>query len=354
MEKTKKYVFLVHWVELWNLALPFWKRLNEARNKKFMILLLLPLYIILFPVSIYFLLSRKAYDIVDGGFEFEFKKMKFEGQIWIIRNVAWHFLFRVLYPRINYNIKKAVLDAQASGAELVGLGALTKDIRVNNGGLDIKKELGGKLKIPLVHGDTLTTATVFYKIMNFFIEGKIMMTDNIFIIGPTSKIGSALSILLARTGFDVWLYTSSYRRFKELCKRAGSASKRMHYSDNLNNGKFCRIWITGKAKPKGRRLVKHLPENSFVFNFSVPNPLNRSCLEKKNCVLYEAGLIGYKHKNIPIHFHMRLFPGQTYSCNVAAMLALIFETGEELGEVDPDEVEYVCLLARHAGFILPI
>lgn len=63
------------------------------------------------------------------------------------------------HERINNHIRAAILEGEAAGAKVVGLGALNKAEFLNAGGSIFVKEMP-HLKTRVVHGNTLTTAVI--------------------------------------------------------------------------------------------------------------------------------------------------------------------------------------------------
>jgi hypothetical protein len=150
--RRKGFAFLAHRVEVWNWLLNFRMFDHLHRNSK-----LRWLWIWLWPicgiVSVFQIFSRSGFETVD---EFQFNNMK--SQTILLRNYAWHFLFKRTRQMIRQRILKAVLVAQKEN-DVIGLGALTKAEWLTKGGRWIVDQLGDRINAALVHGDTLTAAT---------------------------------------------------------------------------------------------------------------------------------------------------------------------------------------------------
>ena len=148
-----KFIFLAHWVEPWTWLLRFVPDLHDHPEKAGRYSWMAPAYL---PASAASLFSWRNYEVVD---RFDFAH-GLRGETWLLPNYAWHFALPRHRDRIRERILNAALDAQASGAKVLGLGALTKDETLTRGGSWIVEKAGSRLKIPIVHGDTLTAHVV--------------------------------------------------------------------------------------------------------------------------------------------------------------------------------------------------
>lgn len=292
----------------------------------------------------------------NGGFEkvdnFNFGPL--EGETILLRNYAWHFILKPYRSQIQKRILNAVLYAQYNGSNVIGLGALTKAEWLTKGGLWITEALGDRLKIPVVHGDTLTSVTVIEQAKRALQKG--MLDGPVLITGGTSKIGRAVALALAQEGITVLMLTKSKKRFEQI-KSESSKPNKVVLCHNLNNKivKSSRLWITGKAIPGGLKLLSFIPDGAKILNFSVPNPL--ADYQKKNTrgiTFEECGLLGYDTDLNHFNFNMRLKPGITYACHAGTMVhAKNGWSHNEVGHVHMDTLEEVWDSARALGFFLP-
>lgn len=348
MEKRSdlpKFTFLVHWVENWNLALHWSQALRKnPKLKKFW----LPLWPLFALMSLFYLFGKKSHQVID---RFTFDD-KLEGEIRILRNLGWHFFVKNQRNKIKKRILDAVLMAQAEGSQVVGLGALNKAEWLTAGGKWIVDSLGDKLKIPVVHGDTLTAATICKMLLSVL---QIHNQNKVFLTGATSKIGRALALVVVTKKVTVKCYTSSQKRFDDLQKEAGENGIYLVRAKNLTDGADCNIWLTGKAIPAGKKLLKAIPQKAIVVNFSVPNPLSESALKKRpDLRVVEGGLLAYDTAKTNFSFTMRLKSGLTYACHAGTMVhAHKGWKHHEVGPVKISDLAPTWKAAEELGFFIP-
>ena len=346
MEKNS-FAFLAHRVEPWNWLLNF-RIFNHLQRRPGLHWLWICLFWVYVPVSIVQAFGKKSFDVVD---RFRFNGMK--SQTILLRNYAWHFLFPSLRKKIRQRILLAVLSAQREN-EVIGLGALTKAEWLTKGGRWIVDELGDKLRSKLVHGDTLTAATCI-KQANLLIK-KHKISTPVFVTGATSKIGRAVVLVLALNKIQVKMYTKSRERGIAITKEAGRFSQYIKISDSLEDGKDCKLWLIGKSKPSRSVLLRKIPRNAFVVNFSVPNPLGEGNEKpRKDLLVVEGGLLSYDPNKTNLRFTMRLRPGITYACHAATMVHC--HKGwqhHEVDKVDLKALKDVWNASKEIGFFLPL
>ena len=343
MPEKKKFLFLAHWVENWNWLLWFIHSLHKKPENASRWSFLSPLYYLM---SIFYALGRKSYDEVDN-----FKFGKIEGHTWLIRNFGWHFMIGRFRKTIQKRILDAILQAQAQGYSVIGLGALTKAEWLTAGGKWIVDELGDRLHTPIVHGDTLTAATVYHKAVELIEK---MPVTSIFITGATSKIGRAVTLLLATKGYKVFMYSDSADRVNDIKSEAGKYAENIIHAKALSDGSGCLLWITGKSIPSGKKLLKYVPKGATLLNFSVPDPVTTTDLKGYDINHVEGGLLSYEHSNTTLHFTMRLRPGITYACHAGTMVhAYKGWKFHEVSHVDLDMIDETWNAAKELGFKLP-
>lgn len=247
---------------------------------------------------------------------------------------------------------KTVLEAQRE-SDVIGLGALTKAEWLTQGGQWIVDTLGDALRVPIVHGDTLTAAAVCRQLESIIGERKV--DEPIFITGATSKIGRAVVLWLARQGIDVLMFTESMERFEEIRAEAGPDVARVLRAESMEEGSKSSIWVTGKAWPGGERLLKALPKKAVVINFSVPNPIDETVfIRRPDVTAMEGGLLAYDPATTDLAFTMRLVPGLTYACHAGTMVhACKGWKHHEVGAVDLSMLTEVWQAAQELGFYLP-
>jgi len=346
MERNGNIAFLAHRVETWNALLDSWFFSHLHKNPKlhWLWIWLAPLY---WAVSIISLFTRRGYDVVD-----EFRFFGTKSQTVLLQNYGWHFLKKLrLRGLIQRRILKTVIAIQEKN-EVIGLGALTKDEELTQGGQWIVDKLGKRLTAWITHGDTLTAAGTLKTIDAVM---KYCFEPIVFITGPTSKIGRAIVLKLAENQVSVKLFTKSERRFSEIMAEAGKFGKFLTRATSLKDGAECQLWLTGKSNPSGRKLLRAIPKGAVVINFSVPNPLGENRERPRADLLaIEGGLLAYDSRQTDLRFTMRLRPGRTYACHAAAVVhAANGWKFHEVGQVELSQLKIVWEAAQELGFFLP-
>jgi len=344
-DRKPDFIFLAHWVETWNWLLKFVHELHRNPQHARRWMWLWPVYAV---VSLVYLFRRTAYSLVD--------RFIFEGEVgetMLLTNFGWHFALRRLQLLIRRRILQAVLAAEVRGAKVIGLGALTKAEWLTEGGAWITRAIPN-LKARIVHGDTLTAAVVIRQALQLIKRFSLNIWP-VFITGATSKIGRAVTLLLLQQDIRVIMFTESDERFEEMKAEAGKNGRLLERAVSLEDGRSCLFWITGKAFPDGKTILRHLPQDGIVLNFSVPDPLSPRLLRHRQDVRhFDGGLIGYKRERLPIEFTMRLTHGLTYACHAGTMVhALKRWRWHEVGPVDLNRVDEVWKAAKNLGFFLP-
>lgn len=348
--RRNRYAFVAHWVETWNFWLLISNDLQQHPEHAWRWAFLWP---VAFVISIILMVGKKTHDVVD---RFLFGD-NLAGEIVVVRFFAYQFMVKQLNlrNRIRKKILQTVLDVQ-DRVDVVGLGALCKDESLVQGGEWIVKKLGGQLRVPIVHGDTLTAAAVIQRARQlmklFHLEGK-----PIVLTGSTSKIGRAIALEFARRGVKVFMYTQSQERFKAIQNEAEENGRNLYFLNRLEHAAgVARLYITGKAnKGADKQLMKVLPLNAVVLNFAVPDPLSSRLLRARPDIHhFDGGLMGFDPKSTTLEFNMRLLNWLTYACHAGtAVHAAEGWTHNEVGQVQMDQLERVWNAAYRNGFYLP-
>ena len=348
--KQPKMVFIAHWVENWNYLLWWFKFLHKHPQYRYLLIWFWPVYSLM---SLVYLLGKKSFDVVDCFFFGQDEGRQIIGSTILTRNFGWHFFLPNQRSKIRQRIIDAVLYAQDWGADVIGLGALTKDERITQGGRWLVEHLGDRLRIPIVHGDTLTAAAVIRQILA--LVEKYQIKTPIFLTGSTSKIGRAVAIALARRGLKVQMFTTDEDRFKKIQDEAGESGGNLSWAEFLSQGSKSTLWVTGKSIPSSKELYRYIPEGGVVLNFAVPNPLSRRDFKRrKDLKVYEGGLLAYDPEKTTLRFTMRLKPGLTYACHAGTFVhAYKGWRDHEVGPVDVDKLDEVWQAAEELGFSLP-
>ncbi|OHA58141.1 MAG: hypothetical protein A2607_01505 [Candidatus Vogelbacteria bacterium RIFOXYD1_FULL_42_15] len=341
--------FIAHYVENWNWLLK-WRLFHFLHQKPENHVYTEWLWPIYSTAAVWEMFGHKAFDVVDN-FQFD---NNVRCRTVLLRNFGWQFFVPQIRNRIRERILEAVLDAQKH-VEVIGLGALIKDESLTKGGEWIVQMLGDQLKTPIVHGDTLTAATVFGQITRLRQKRDAGQDESVMITGSTSKIGRAVVLLLARNGIRVKMYTLNQDRFDSIKQEAGTDGVNIEWASSLADGKNCYLWVTGKSVPRGNDLLGFIPHGADVINFAVPNPVSTHSTEHRfDLNFHEGGLLAYDGKRTDLHFTMRLRPGLTYACHAGTIVhASNHWTHHEVGQVSIEQVESVWKSALDLGFYLP-
>mgnify|MGYP001599440336 CR=1 FL=1 len=347
MHQTRKFVFIAHYVEPWNWLLNF-KLFAFLHKRSGLPFFLIPIYyLICIPVSVFFFFRKEPFKVVDSYRVNE----KVYGYTILINNFGWHFLFKSHYECIRQRILAAALFAQNQlNVDVVGLGALTKDETLTQGGKWLQAQNG--IRIPIVHGDTCTAWFVIKRLEEIYVEhGR---ERPIALIGPTSKIGRAILLHLATRGYVFKAYTNSRKRFLEIQQELPESYRaNLVHVTNLEDALDCRVWVTGKNKPSGETLIKFVPKGSAVLNFSVPDPLDVKNLSARKDICHVDGGLVSMPETSEMSYMMRLKWPLTYACAAGTMThAQHGWNASEVGEVQTDRLEEVGLECEKMGFRL--
>lgn len=342
----KSFYFVAHRVESWNRLLDFrlFKPLHKNPKLHWFLVWLAPFYWISSFVSLF---AKKGHEVVD---EFHFAGMK--SQTILLKNYGWHFKFDRIREKIQQRILETILCTQKKGG-VIGLGALIKDEKLTQGGQWIVDQLGDRLTVPLVHGDT-ATAVVALKQFDAIRE-KYSINSPIFITGSTSKIGRVICLVLAKNKIVVKMFTRDQGRFLSIKKEAGEFGEYLIRASSLRDGQDCQLWLTGKSEPSGKKLLRAIPQGAIVENFSVPNPLWENKLHPRSDITaIEGGLLEYDPSKTDLAFTMRLGPRRVYAC-LAGVAVQAYQgwTDHEVGPVDLDMLPVVWEVSQEIGFWLP-
>ena len=181
-------------------------------------------------------------------------------ETWCMPRYAIHYFLKREHKAINGIIADAIRNADEKGIKVIGLGALNKAENVNCGGELFVKQMP-KLKINVVHGNTLTAACILNEID--------ASTKEVFLTGSTSKLGRACALYLARKGIDVLMLTSAKARFDAIANECDEVHrKHLKHCTSLADGKHCKTWIVGKWLAKQDQ--KHAPAGTYFHQFVVP------------------------------------------------------------------------------------
>ncbi|KKU13179.1 MAG: hypothetical protein UX20_C0029G0004 [Candidatus Magasanikbacteria bacterium GW2011_GWC2_45_8] len=362
VKMNKGFVFIAHYVEVWNWWLNF-RIFSFLHRRPELHVWLLPFWPIALLASVWYLLGKKPFNVVDtykvnkdGGLQ------ELTGHTILIRTFAWHFAFANKFPQIRERILMAAVYAQNElKVDVIGLGALTKAEWLTAGGKWLSEQDG--IRVPVVHGDTATAWFVAERVEEVY--RRFGFTGPIAVIGPTSKIGRAVILHLVAKGYEFLCYTDSADRFAAIRREIpGHKQNQMRRATVLNELSQCGFWLIGKAKPSGSALCNAIPRGAVVINFSVPDPLTPRWLSRRPDIRHFDGGLTTLPLGCTLTFGMRLpvrtlpngmTDGSIYACWTGTVLHAILGWQEhEVGEVKMDELGQVADEANKLGICLPV
>lgn len=346
MDQGKKFAFIAHYVETWNWLLNH-RAFGFLHTHPEWRVFLLPLYPLCWLMSVWYLVGRKPFQVVDSYYVND----QLKGYTILINNFAWHFLLPGYHETIRQRILAATLFAQNElGVHVVGLGALTKAETLTRGGAWLAQQ--PEVTVPIVHGDTCTAWFVIKQIEAIVHEAG--RNKTIAVVGPTSKVGRAIMLYLAIRGFVFKAYTRSLDRFLEIqAELPPHLQKNLIHIQDLAEASDCPIWITGKSKPEGKKLLSFIPPGATLINFAVPDPLSLADLERRKDLTHIEGGLAQTPASCNMRFTMRLRSHITYACTAGTMVhAWNRWRSCEVSEVKIEMLEPIGLACEELGLTL--
>ena len=259
---------------------------------------------------------------------------------WVTPAWGFQFFIKSEFNHINRQIERAILEADATGTKVIGLGALNKNEALNGGGqLFVDKH--PNLRVRVVHGNTLTAAAILKKIPADVKE--------IFLTGSTSKLGRAIALYLSARGVKVVMYTTARDRFEKIRAEAREEHRELLVqATTLEEGSGIKDWVVGKFC-SARDQVK-APKHATFHQFVVP-PLEES---RRDCAYTD--LPAFKLPKEAKDFRsceMTMERGHVHACHAGALVhALEGWTYNEVGAIDHTKIDVTWDAAVKHGFAL--
>ena len=259
---------------------------------------------------------------------------------WVTPAWGFQFFIKSEFNHINRQIERAILEADATGTKVIGLGALNKNEALNGGGqLFVDKH--PNLRVRVVHGNTLTAAAILKKIPADVKE--------IFLTGSTSKLGRAIALYLSARGVRVVMYTTAKDRFEKIRAEAKEEHRELLVqATTLEEGSGIKDWVVGKFC-SARDQVK-APKHATFHQFVVP-PLEES---RRDCAYTD--LPAFKLPKEAKDFRsceMTMERGHVHACHAGALVhALEGWTYNEVGAIDHTKIDATWDAAMKHGFAL--
>ena len=259
---------------------------------------------------------------------------------WVTPAWGFQFFIKSEFNHINRQIERAILQADATGTKVIGLGALNKNEALNGGGqLFVDKH--PNLRVRVVHGNTLTAAAILKKIPADVKE--------IFLTGSTSKLGRAIALYLSARGVRVVMYTTAKDRFEKIKAEAREEHRELLVqATTLEEGSGIKDWVVGKFC--SARDQAKAPKHATFHQFVVP-PLEES---RRDCVYTD--LPAFKLPKEAKDFRsceMTMERGHVHACHAGALVhALEGWTYNEVGAIDHTKIDVTWDAAVKHGFAL--
>jgi hypothetical protein len=312
-------------------------------------------------------------------------------ETWVTPAWGFQFFIRSEFKHINAKIERAILDADARGVRVLGLGALNKNEALNGGGAFFVQKHEKNLKnTKVVHGNTLTAAAIIDKIPKDVKE--------IFLTGATSKLGRAIALYMAtKKNCRVLMCTTSEERFEKIkmecpekfrhllfrvnnaeekveimeenaasMKKSGSFLSRRGSTKNINNnreeeetkekndtitnyssGRTCRNWVVGRHCDKNEQSLA--PSGTTFHQFVVP-PIPET---RSDCAYTDLPAFRLPEKETKDFktCEMTMERGCVHACHAGALIhALEGWQHHEVGAIDPEKIDVTWKASKKHGF----
>eukprot|EP00656_Telonema_subtile_P015855 TRINITY_DN18340_c0_g1_i1.p1 TRINITY_DN18340_c0_g1~~TRINITY_DN18340_c0_g1_i1.p1 ORF type:complete len:834 (+),score=135.68 TRINITY_DN18340_c0_g1_i1:456-2957(+) len=263
-------------------------------------------------------------------------------QTWV--TVGFGAMFVLAPKKVAREIEQLAGAAVDKGVKVFGLGALCKAEFVNRNGVDVVLALDKKYpsrQTRVVHGNTLTAATVATRIDQVLAHVADAAPKHVFITGATSSIGVALAKHLVEQHVHVHALSGAPRRLAEI--RAGLPADLcdyFHSHSSIADGLAFSVWVIGKFDT---RVLSFMPREAVAIVFSVPSPFDAgSSKERRPDVLaVEAGVMRIRNQDPAFRggYPCGLRSDELYACHAATIVAAHSpDPQDEVGDVDPDDM----------------
>jgi len=261
----------------------------------------------------------------------------------------WFYLPWMKSNIVNYQCAEVLRTQQRfPDCHCIGLGGLNKMESLNSGGVDIVEKLGDKLKLHIVHGNTMTAAACTQTLVDMLRKNS--FPSQVFLTGCTSKVGRAVALALNAKGVKILMLSQSRARVEEVISQAVNPEM-MEWVDSYERGESTLLWINGKvAEPY---ITNHIPRGARIINFAQPSGfelLSRERFDALSCQVVHGAI--FKHDGLNYRqmiTQSQLLPlGMFYACHVGT----IVHCGEkwrfnEVGPVQVDRMEACLSLAEN-------
>ena len=172
----------------------------------------------------------------------------------------------------------------------------------------------------------------------------------LFLTGASSKVGWAVARALRdRHGYDVLCHSTDPERRRHFVLNGFASASTL-----AEGSAFSRHWVVGKYDAE---VSEAIPLGAVAIVFSVPHPL----IGRRDVRVIEAGTLHMDLSRLkkPRVFANKLREHEIFACHAAAFVAahrldsLNLARIDEMGPVDPDEMDGWLADAQKLGFVVP-
>lgn len=257
-------------------------------------------------------------------------------------------------PEFTYRkLDRAIRDAAAHGAQIVGLGAFTKV--VGDAGVTVAR----RASIPVTTGNSLTIAATLEtaKLTARRMGWPDLSHAKAMVVGATGSIGSVCSRLLAAAVRDVVLVSIEPDRLTALRQRIVQETPGAHVEIDTTTTRWvgdCDLIVTATSAFGQRVLdVSQCKPGAIILDVALPPDISaEEAATRGDVLVVESGEVLIPGP-VDFSFDIGLPPGVAYACLAeAALLAMEgrFESFTLGRDVQPDKVKEIYRLFRKHGF----
>ncbi len=257
-------------------------------------------------------------------------------------------------PEFTYRkLDRAIRDAAAHGAQIVGLGAFTKV--VGDAGVTVAR----RASIPVTTGNSLTIAATLEtaKLTARRMGWPDLSHAKAMVVGATGSIGSVCSRLLAAAVHDVVLVSIEPDRLTALRQRIVQETPGAHVEIDTTTTRWvgdCDLIVTATSAFGQRVLdVSQCKPGAIILDVALPPDISaEEAATRRDVLVVESGEVLIPGP-VDFSFDIGLPPGVAYACLAeAALLAMEgrFESFTLGRDVQPDKVKEIYRLFRKHEF----
>jgi len=243
--------------------------------------------------------------------------------------------------------------AEAEGAQIVGLGAMTSV--VGDAGISVDRALG----IPVTTGNSYTVATALEGARRAAeMMGVPLASADVAVVGATGAIGRVCAEVMAGSVGQVTLCVRDRAKGEQLAEelRNGSAARLRVATDLDTVLPEADIVVCVSAAADALIEPRHLKPGAVVCDVARPRDVSTAVAEQRDDVLViEGGVVQPPGEHVDFGMNFGFPPGLCYACMAeTALLALDgrFESYSLGRHLERAKVEAISDLATYHGFKL--